>query len=119
MADHAYPSYSTPGRILVLYHGPAAMRYGKHECEVLDHDYDTSVFYIGEGMGMEYWLDEHIEFPAPGHYVIEGIKGEYIKGDWGFTEDDEEWEFASIRPATADEIASGELPEREEEGEEE
>lgn len=103
------PSYSTPGRILVHYMGPGASIHSRYECEVLDHDSDSSVFWICEGTGIDYWLDEHAEFTEPGHYVIEGITGEYIKGEWGHTEDEEEWSFTSMRPATEEEIRTGAL----------
>jgi hypothetical protein len=103
------PSYDTPGRILVHYHGPSGVSVRRYECEVLDHDADSSVYWISVGVDFDYWLDEHAEFTEPGHYVIEGITGEYIKGEWGYTDDDEEWSFTSMRSATDAEISSGTL----------
>lgn len=103
------PAYNVPGRILVHYIGPSAISVYRYECEVLDYDSDTSVFWIREGTDFSFWLDTYAEFTEPGHYVFEGITGEYIRGEWGYSEDDEEWDFASMRPATAEEIASGAL----------
>lgn len=104
------PTYDTPGRILVHFWGVVDDRFRKYECEVLDYDADSSVCWINEGVGFDYWLDNHAEFTEPGHYVIEGITGQYIRGDWAWGEDDDEtWEFASMRPATDVEISSGAL----------
>ena len=102
------PSYDDPGRILVHYMGPTGSKWFQYEIEVLDHDSNSSVFFIQEGVGFDYWLDSHAEFTEPGYYVFEGITGQYIRGDYG-EDDDETWEFTSMRPATADEISSGSL----------
>lgn len=106
------PSYGDPGRILVHLIGPGPSMHQRYETEVMDYDPNTSVFYINAGVGFDYWIDQHIEFPSldEGYYVIEGITGEYINGEWGFTDDDEEWSFTSMRPATDDEISTGALP---------
>jgi hypothetical protein len=106
------PSYDDPGRILVRYWGELGGPYQKYECEVFDYDSNSSVFYIQEGIGFDYWLDQHAEFTEPGHYVIEGITGHYSRGDYYEGWDaNETWEFTSMRPATAEEISSGALSE--------
>lgn len=99
------PSYKTPGRILVRYLGPNGGRVYRHELEVLDYDADSSVFWISEGVGFDHWLDD-CDFPEPGVYVVEGITGEYIRGDGWHTDDYEEWDFKGIRPATEAEQGS-------------
>ncbi len=105
------PSYDTPGRILVHFLGTTGDQFSKYECEVLDYDVESSVFYINEGVGFDYWLDNHAEFTEPGYYVIEGITGQYIKGDWSWREDDDEtWEVSAMRRATDAEVISGALP---------
>lgn len=103
-APEELPAYSEPGRILVRVLGPYSGPPGlyKHDYEVLDHD--GSTHWIAVGMGFRYWLDEFCEFAAPGTYVIEGITGEYHRGDWSWGEDDDEtWEYICIRPATVEE----------------
>ncbi|MER9496303.1 hypothetical protein NKI86_31565, partial [Mesorhizobium sp. M0320] len=62
----------------------------------LDYDGDTSVFWINEGTGFDYWLDGHFDLPGPGRYLISDVTGHYHRGDWGFTEDEEEWEIGLI-----------------------
>jgi len=103
--EYQPPAHSTPGRILVRVLGRVDTTY-RYETEVLDSDTDTGVFWISEGMGFDYWFDQYIDkFPADeGTFVIEGVKGEYVRGEWGVTDDDEEWEYASIREATPEEI---------------
>lgn len=102
------PSYKTPGRILVRI-GPSETKTYNHEYDVLDYDSDSAVFWINEGTGFEYWLD-NVEFPcAEGVFVIEGITGEYIRGrGWlngeVYEEDDEEFELTNVRVATEEEI---------------
>lgn len=99
--EYELPSYSSPGRILVdVFNILGPGHYNKIECTIFDYDSDSSVFWINEGMGIDYWLDQYCEFTEPGVYVIEGITGEYVKGDGWMTDDDEEWEYVSIRRAT-------------------
>lgn len=102
--SYSYPSYDDEGRILVYIYGPGQSVY-QYETDIFDYEPDSSVFYISEGMGFDYWFDCYIDFPGPGCYVIEGIKGRYIRGrGWlngeVYEEDDEEWEFSYIRKAT-------------------
>lgn len=106
------PSYDTPGRILVRSYGkaepysdgrPSVYRFST---EVLSYEGDTSVHWISEGVGFDFWLDRIDELETPGVYVIEGITGEYIRGDGWHTDDDEEWDWQSVRLATQTEIDS-------------
>lgn len=96
------PKYSDPDRILVLVSGTLV-----DEMEVIWHDSSASTFWIKENTGCDYWMREAFrprDFGAPGYWVIEGITGEYIKGEWGFTDDEEEFEYKSIRPATFEDL---------------
>jgi hypothetical protein len=89
------PKYSDEGRILfeVLSIDPDSKysKYSKYEIEVIDWDEDSSVFWIREGVGFDYFINERYNFTEPGFYLIENIYGEYYKGDWGYDEDTEEW----------------------------
>lgn len=98
------PSYSTPGRILVEIRAVSSWRHPcyRYEVEVLYYDAETSVFWINEGAGFEYWFDTYVDLELPGTYVFEGVTGE-----WGHTDDDEEWYFDVCRRATDDEVAAG------------
>jgi len=118
--DFKPPPYGKPGRILVRVLGKVDTTY-RYETEVLDSDSDSGVFWINEGVGYDYWFDQYIDkFPADeGTFVIEGIVGTYIRGRGWITgdiceEDDEEWEYKSIRPATAREIETECLQDTEE-----
>lgn len=101
--DYEYPSYVLIGWILVRV-GPSETGTYRHFYEVLDYDTGTSVFYIQEGTGFDYWLDEYCEFPEPGIYMIEGIVGHYTSPIYGWVEADEDWEYSKIRLATEEEI---------------
>ena len=103
------PSYDTPGRILVeISNILDKNNFHRYELTVHDYDSDTSIFWINEGVGFEYWFNE-CYFPCSDWYVVEGVVGEYIKGEWGFSDDDEKWEYTRIRHATIDEIKTKRL----------
>jgi hypothetical protein len=87
--DPDLPSYATPGSMLVEVAGEGEDR----EYEVLDWDENSGVFWINEGIGFGWWLEHYPEFPAPGLYLIENIRGEFIRGDGWHTDDSEDWEF--------------------------
>lgn len=107
--DYAPPPYNKSGRILVNVLIAYEWNVCESEYDVLDYDIDSSVFWICEGVGFDWWFDQTCDFPAPGYYVIENITGEYIRGDGWTTDDDEEWEYGNIRPATAQEISKKHL----------
>ncbi|MGI9492968.1 MAG: hypothetical protein ACR2QF_11275 [Geminicoccaceae bacterium] len=95
--DINWPKYSDEGFIVVEILGPCETGVYNWEYEVQEYDELSCVLYINEGTGFEWWLDNHCEFPGPGKYRIEGIKGEYIRGDRSYGEDDDEhWEFGKI-----------------------
>lgn len=105
--DYELPSYGDPGRIfvhIITVSGNTDNWSNRYDVELIDYDGDSCVFWIQEGVGIDYWLDQCCDFEHPGFYVIEGIKGEYIRGDGWMTDDDEDWDFERIRKATPDEI---------------
>jgi len=55
---------------------------------------------------LDYTIEGMIECPkAEGWYVVLGITGHYTRGDGWSTDDDMDFYFDSVRPATDDEIA--------------
>jgi hypothetical protein len=108
MNDDDLPSYKDPGDILVhVMEILPGSNWPRYELEVLDYDSGSSLMWMQEGIGVEYWLrDGAYEFPSPGYYVIEGVTGTYYRGDGYTTDDDEEWDYKGVREATRDEIVS-------------
>lgn len=113
-----YPSYKDEGRILFeVYHvyrcedNPIRNKF--YEIEVFDYDLDSSVFWLQEGMGVDYFLEElYLEIEETGFYVLEDITGSYIRGDGWTIDDDEEWECGILRRATDEEIETKMLSKR-------
>lgn len=54
---------------------------------------------------LDYTIQDMIECPGEGWFVVEGITGNYIRGDGYTTDDDMDFDYKSVRPATAEEIA--------------
>lgn len=97
------PSYSERGEILVKI--SAADKDYDREIEVLTHT--GSAFWLSEGMGIEYWIQEQIneqQLEQDGYWVITGVYGVYHRGIWGYDDDTEEWFYEGVRPATQEEI---------------
>lgn len=98
------PSLKDPGRILVRAFGlsdpypDGSPNVYRLNVEVLDHDGCTH--WIQEGEGFDHFLDSFDELEKPGVYVIEGIVGTYHRGDGYATDDDVEWDWKGVRPAT-------------------
>ena len=91
--DYGLPSYRTKGNITVeVVH--KCTKYGwavdSYIC-----DMDASPFWVEEGMGVDYfvYLHQH-NIPCKGLWTFEGVHGD----------DDEEWYYDCVRPATQDEI---------------
>lgn len=104
------PSLSTPGRIFVEVFSIIHEKHKKsYDLEILDYDHDTAVFWLDEGGFPDYWIGDECDFETPGHYVIEGIAGDFYKGDGWMTDDDMRFHYESIRKATVDEIVAGYL----------
>lgn len=54
---------------------------------------------------LEYMIEGMVECPkAAGWYVVEGVTGHYTRGDGWTTDDDMDYYYESMRPATAEEI---------------
>lgn len=97
--DYEPPRYGTRGRILFR-----MKRYvqSEPEVEVLDYDGNSSIFWLEEGMGIEYYLKNEmnaLDLPD-GNYLVAGY-GVYIRGmDWRQSpepyDDDEEWYFNMV-----------------------
>lgn len=90
--DWEPPSYNEKGSILV-HVGPVYLLQGMatREYEVIDHDGCT--FWIEEGEGFDYWLDQ-IDWPERGGYFyITNITGRYHRGDGYSTDDDVDWDY--------------------------
>jgi len=58
------------------------------------------------GTGLDYTLQSILDVPKEeGVFVVEGITGVYYKGDGWTSDDDMEFDYKSVRPATAEEKA--------------
>jgi len=53
---------------------------------------------------LDYTLQNMIDVPGVGWFVVEGITGEYHKGDGWMTDDDMTFEFKTVRPATDEDM---------------
>lgn len=105
-AKYEPPAYGTPGWVLVeiveVNEPGSIYRFTIEECAV---DTENSTFWIQEGTGVEYWVDSHApDDLTEGWWVFEGVVGHYYRGDGWMEDDDEEWYFDKVRPATQDEI---------------
>lgn len=78
------------------------------DVEVVDYDPDSSIFWIEEGEGWDFWVDDNCGSLAPGRYLISGIRGTYHLGDyWGSVDDDVSWGFKSIEPTSRETLLGG------------
>ena len=57
------------------------------------------------GSFLDYTIQDMIEFPGEGWFVVQGITAYYHKGDGYSTDDDMDFYYESVRPATTEEIA--------------
>jgi hypothetical protein len=110
------PSYKEPGEILFRIHGLVDDWRGNPEYDIEVFMFTGSAFWMAEGCGIDYWLNTYLlcEDLQPGWYVMEGVIGHYYRGDGWTTDDDEEFEFATLRYATQEEIDGECLYEKEE-----
>jgi hypothetical protein len=94
------PEYESRGRILFRFWNIANEPY---EIEMLDYDLDSSVLFLSQGLGVEYFLKHEIrlELELDGVYVMEGVYGECWESYLGGC--DEVWHFDHIRRASPDE----------------
>jgi hypothetical protein len=103
--EYKPPAYGTPGWVLVQVvevNPPGSVyRYTIEESAV---DTEHSPYWIQEGVGIDFWLDHcGPDDLTVGWWVFECVVGTYFKGEWGYTDDDEDWEYKSYRPATQEE----------------
>jgi len=61
--------------------------------------YESSYGFI------EFTIEEMIDYPGIGWFVVEGVTADYLKGDGWSTDDDMRFYYTNIRPATPEEIA--------------
>lgn len=106
--DDAPPSYSDPGRILFRWYRDPELSQTGWSAEVYDYDSGSSLLWLGEGLGISYGLENHLDLEQEGWYVAEGVTGSTHKDYYG--EVDEEWDFGIIRYATETEIETRTLP---------
>jgi hypothetical protein len=92
------PAYSAPGRLVAIV-SPSTGAY-RYDYDVPAYDDDSAVFWISEGEGFDYWLDQSPEIDEPGIYLFEGVTGDYIRGDGWTTDDDVDWNIRSVRKIT-------------------
>ncbi len=94
--DYKPPAYGIPGRILfeVYPNNAESERF-----EVIDYDPETSLFWLNEGLGFEWFFEECTDYDKleVGRYIMT-VNGRYISGlSWREspepTDDDEEWEI--------------------------
>lgn len=103
-------SPSTPGDLIFATGAITYDRRGRVDrVELLEWEYDGAFFWIQEGVGLDYFVETADHGPVVleenAVYVCEGLTVRYIRGDGWTTDDDEEWEDYTTRPATNEEIA--------------
>lgn len=110
-ANDDWPKYSDPGRILFHWMPEPFGKYDQASVEVFDYDSGSCLAMMAEGVGLEYALLGHLDLELEGYYVVEGITGQYFRGNWSWGEDDdEEWYFGLVRRASDAEVEAGALP---------
>lgn len=55
------------------------------------------------GAGLDYTIQSMIEPPGEGWFVVAGVTGRYFKGDGWTSDDDMDFYFETVRPATEEE----------------
>ena len=112
--DWEPPSPSTPGDLIFHTGAITRDRHGRH-IELIDYEHDGAFYWIEEGVGIEYFVEEADHGPVileeDAVYVCEGLTVRFIRGRGWISgdvceEDDEDWEDYVTRPATIDEIAN-------------
>ena len=75
------------------------------EYQTDQRDGNSSVYWMHEGVGIEYAITDilQLDIELDGVYVLEGIYGQYFRGDGWTTDDDEEWYFDFMRRASLSE----------------
>lgn len=81
-----------------------SMVLGKRDDPIGALSYDQSY-----GAGLTYTLESMVDVPGPGVYIIEGVTCTFHKGDGWITDDDVEFEYFDVRPATIEETFDGSI----------
>jgi hypothetical protein len=102
--DFVPPKYSDPGEVLIYWNPRPYNICWKADVVVLDCDPNSSVWWMMEGGGIEYWMRELLDLELEGYYVVSGIHGAYHKGDGYSTDDSEEWHFKLCQRASHDQV---------------
>jgi hypothetical protein len=115
--DFDLPLYSTPGKMVihVYYENPPKSVYDEtwkwDDLEITYAELDTAIFWIQEGMGLDYFVESYLKYYMMSFlidgcqwFTVERITGEYHRGDWGFDDDSEKFEWKTLRPATLAEM---------------
>ncbi len=108
-ASFDYPKYSDEGWLLVEVVSTGQTGPHEYKWSIEESAYDGCVFWIQEGIGFDYFINDVIdnsEITHDGFWIIENIIGYFKRGDGYSTDDDEEWNIGKIRPATDEEIAA-------------
>jgi hypothetical protein len=87
-SDFVLPKYSDIGWLKI-----SIKFIDNNSIEIEDSDYDGCVFWINEGIGIDYFIKEYTDIRTDGEYLIKGIIGKYIKSDGYSTDDDERWYY--------------------------
>lgn len=77
-------------------------------CHVLngkDEVVGAATYEADYGGNLEYTIQQLIDFPGLGWFVVTGITGNSIRGDGWTTDDDMDFFVSGVRTATPDEIA--------------
>lgn len=103
--EFEYPKYSDKGDIIFEVLGEDETKVYRWHIEDVAYC-GGSTFYVQEGVGIKYFVDwmGDDRITGPGFYTFVGVHGRYLRGDGWTTDDDEDWEFDDLRPATPEEI---------------
>lgn len=80
------------------------------EINMVVDDFTTEVCGVASyeswyGGFLDYTIKDHVKCPGEGIFVAEDITGVYTRGDGWTTDDDMDFYFGPVRPATIEEIA--------------
>ena len=83
--------------------------YQIEECTVIGRANDevtgAASYEASYGGFLDYTIEGMIDCPKKeGYYVVEGVTGHYTKGDGWETDDDMDFYYENVRPATEEEI---------------
>lgn len=107
--------FSSPENVLieVIADDGAAAGWSGHSietCSILDEANSAvcgAAYYAEHYSGyLEQTIKGLIDCPGPGWFVVEGVTGRYFHGDGYEIDDDMDFYFESVRPATAEEIGT-------------